>query len=177
MPYLESVIEARNRAEQFESDIGAELDANREQEEDEGREEGEHENPDMAVKDPTTSGALNIDPTADSRYAGFRRIEVQSDNELLAKLRSLDPEPRFAVDKAVEYARRLKMAENQLGKNEWPSQLNLLIIGDGGTGKSHVIDVMSQLLHCTLKTRGYDPNQPCVLRLAFTGNAALLIKG
>jgi hypothetical protein len=36
---------------------------------------------------------------------------------------------------------------------------------------------MSQLLHNTFKTSGDDPDQPYVLRLAFTGNAALLILG
>ena len=177
MPYLDSVIMARERAEQFESDVGADLDANKEQEDDMANDEGEHDNPDMAVKDPATSGALNDSPTDVTRSAGFRRIEVQDDGVLYAKLRSLDPEQRFVVDTAVQYARRLKMAFNQVGKNRLPEQLNLLVIGDGGTGKSHVIDVMSQLLHNTFKTSGDDPAQPYVLRLAFTGNAALLIRG
>ena len=177
MPYLDSVIVARERAEQFECDVGADLDANREQEDDMANDEGEHDNPDMAVKDPATSGALNDGPADVARSSGFRRIEVQDDGVLYAKLRNLDPEQRFVVDTAVQYARRLKMAFNQVGKNKFPEQLNLLVIGDGGTGKSHVIDVMSQLLHNTFKTSGDDPDQPYVLRLAFTGNAALLIRG
>ena len=53
MPYLKSVAEARERAEEFLSNIGDELGPNKEQEEEESRAEGVKEHPDLGHKDPT----------------------------------------------------------------------------------------------------------------------------
>ena len=53
----------------------------------------------------------------------------------------------------------------------------MLVHGNAGTGKSHVIDVLSQLLHKNFKRSGDNPNHPYVLRLAYTGSAADLISG
>ena len=49
--------------------------------------------------------------------------------------------------------------------------------GGAGTGKSTVIDVLSQSLEKIFRTPGDNPNHPYLIRAAFTGNAALIIKG
>ena len=43
----------------------------------------------------------------------------------------------------------------------------MVVLGNGGTGKSHVIDILSQLLQKTFSRSGDDPDHPYVLRLAF----------
>ena len=53
----------------------------------------------------------------------------------------------------------------------------MAVIGGAGTGKSHVIDVLSQILEKTFRTSGDVSNSPYVLKLAFTGNAAAIIGG
>ena len=178
LPHLESVTTGREKAEQFASDIGDILDANKELEDDIAQDEGEHEIPEMAVKDPASSGALNVEqPSSKSNNGAYRRIEVQDDKELYEKVRHLDPEQRFVIDKAMAFARQFVRADNQVGKNDWPSPPQMVVLGNGGTGKSHVIDILSQLLQKTFSRSGDDPDHPYILRLAFTGNAALLIKG
>lgn len=62
-------------------------------------------------------------------------------------------------------------------KPHGPTPPLLLVHGNAGTGKSHVIDVLSQLLQRTFQRSGDEPDHPYILRLALTGNAASLIKG
>ena len=177
-PHLESVTEGREKAEQLVSDIGDILDANKELEDDIAQQEGEHEIPEMAVKDPASSGILNVDqPPSTLNNGTYRKIDVQDDKELYAKVRGLDFEQRFVIDKAMTFARQFVRADNQIGKNDWPAPPQMVVLGNGGTGKSHVIDILSQLLQKTFSRSGDNPDHPYVLRLAFTGNAALLIKG
>ena len=177
MPHIDNVIEGRERAEQFISDIGDELDANNEIEQDRAQEEGNYDNPEMAFKNPQTSGIIDADIPLQNSKTTFRKIEVQSDNALKAKLETLDPDQRRVIDIALEYAQNFKTADNQRGEHEWPIPPRLLVLGNGGTGKSHVIDIASQLLHKTFCRSGDNPDHPYVLKLAFTGNAALIIKG
>ena len=53
----------------------------------------------------------------------------------------------------------------------------LFVHGGAGTGKSHLINVMCQSLEKVFRTRGDDPSNPYILKLAFTGSAAKLIDG
>ena len=177
LPHFDSVSAGREKGEKLASDIGDILDANREQEDDAALEEGEHHNPAMAVIEPTLDQLLNSDPPSKSTRGAYRQIDVQDDASLSAKIRTLDPEQRFSVDKVMDFARRVRRAENQPGKNERPTPPHLVVLGNGGTGKSHVIDVLSQLLQKTLSKSGDNPDHPYIVRVAFTGNASLLIKG
>ena len=53
----------------------------------------------------------------------------------------------------------------------------VIVHGGAGTGKSTVIDVLSQMLEKIFRQAGDDPNHPYIIRAAFTGNAALIIRG
>ena len=52
MPYLDGVIEAREKAEEFISSIGDELDSNKEKENDEADNLGQTDHPELNFKDP-----------------------------------------------------------------------------------------------------------------------------
>ena len=171
MPYLKSVIEARDRAHEFLSNIGDQLDPNKEQIDEEDRAEGITEHPDLGHKDPTD---YLVDEQPENNT--FRRIELQSESEIFAKLRTLDKDQRQVVDVMYNYARQFQLAKKHKN-NAWPTPPLLMVHGGAGTGKSHVIDCVSQLLEKVFRTPGDNPNHPYILKLAFTGNAASIING
>ena len=175
MPHIDPVTEGRERAEEFISNIGDKLDPNKEQEDQLAKEEGEHENLDMAVKDPTLSGIMTDETVVTSGDRTFRKIELQDDKELFAKTRTLDVDQRAVIDKVVGFARQYQRALAR--KNPWPKSPELIVHGGAGSGKSHVIDVLSQLLEKVFRTSGDDPNCPYILKLAFTGNAGSIVHG
>ena len=80
---------ARERAEEIiSSDIGAILDGNQEQENDECDEEGIHEHPELFVKDPAgIKNDLNCDFSPGNIY---RRIELETNEDLNSKAQRLD---------------------------------------------------------------------------------------
>ena len=172
MPYLKTVSEARERAEEFLSNIGDEMDPTKEQLEEEHRAEGVKEHPDLNVKDPS----MFLDDGLSESNKTFRSIELQSDSEMSTKLRSLDADQRAVVDKMYNYAVQFSLAQKKKD-NPWPKPPLLMVHGGAGTGKSHVIDCVSQLVEKVFRTPGDDPSHPYVLKLAFTGNAASIIKG
>ena len=172
MPYLKSVVEARAKAHEFLSNIGDEIDPTKEQEEEEDRAEGVRDHPDLGHTDPTDfveDGQSENDNT-------FRRIELQPDSELFSKLRTLDIDQRHVVDVMYNYARQYQLAKKHK-HNPWPTPPLLMVHGGAGTGKSHVIECVSQLQEKVFRTPGDNPNHPYILKLAFTGNAASIING
>ena len=176
LPHLESVTDGRERADEFLAEVGVEMDPMNEQNEDIAREEGEHDDDEMAVLDPGTSGVIrdtvetNIDRT-------YRKIDIEPEEDLQAKVRSLDKEQRTVIDHLVGFARNFKMYEERKAENPKPVSPLILVHGNAGTGKSHVIDILSQLLEKTFRRSGDSPEHPYILRLAFTGVAADLISG
>lgn len=143
MPHLDTVIEAREQAEQFISNIGDDLDGNKKQENEEAMEEGEQEHPDMAVKHP--SGLFSDDHDSTSGDQTFRRIDLQNDNELHSKIKTLDIDQRAVLDKGLQFARQYQRARKH--GDPWPTPPLLIVHGGAGSGKSHIIDVLSQMLN------------------------------
>ena len=174
MPHFQKVVDAREKAEEFLSNIGDELDPNKEQEEAECQEEGVRDHPDLDILDPT--GTLNEEPVISPGDRTFRKIELQSDNELYQKIRSLDPEQKKVLDIGLQFSQDFMRAIKKK-ENKWPKPPLVAVLGGAGSGKSHVIDVLSQMIDKTFRSPGEDPNFPYVLKLAFTGNAAAIITG
>ena len=97
------------------SNIGDELDPNKEQEEAECQEEGVRDHPDLDILDPT--GTLNEEPVISPGDRTFRKIELQSDNDLYQKIRSLDPEQKKVLDIGLQFSqdfmKSMKKKENK----------------------------------------------------------------
>ena len=53
----------------------------------------------------------------------------------------------------------------------------LIVQGGAGTGKSLLIDALTQQVEKILRKSGDDPSHPYILKLAYTGTAAANIKG
>ena len=79
------------------------------------------------------------------------------------------------LDIAVDFAKNVRKAKN--GRLPHPKAPLVIVQGGAGTGKSTVIDAMSQHIEQILRTEGDDPNNPYLVKAAFTGTAAANIKG
>ena len=53
----------------------------------------------------------------------------------------------------------------------------MVVQGGAGTGKSTVINILSQQMEKILRTSGDNPDNPYIIKTAFTGTAAENIKG
>ena len=127
MPYLKPVTEAREKAEEFLSNIGETIDAQGEQDADVENDMGEKEHPDLAIKDP--SSFLNDNPQ--EAPSTFRKITLNSDSELHSKIRGLDIDQRAVVDRMFKYAVEYGLAK--LKKfNPWPVPPLLMVQGGAG---------------------------------------------
>ena len=81
----------------------------------------------------------------------------------------------MVIDIGVTYAKKyIQASKNNLARPKAPL---VIVHGGAGTGKSTVIDALSSVTEKILRKAGDDPNHPYILRTAFTGNAALIIKG
>ena len=81
----------------------------------------------------------------------YRNIDVEEDENIQAKVQGLDKEQRAVIDDLVGYAIKYQMYEERKYENPKPAPPFMLVNGNAGTGKAHVIDVLSQLLHTISK--------------------------
>ena len=174
MKHLTQVEENRARAEEILfNEMGDKLDANKEQEEDDDLLEGVHEHPQLLVLDPTElQENLKLD---NSDHNLFMKTDLLDDEEMSAKIRNLDIDQRMVVDIGVNYAKKFVQSVNRQQKR--PTAPLVIVHGGAGTGKSTVIDVLSQSMEKIFRSPGDNPNHPYLIRAAFTGNAASIIKG
>ena len=105
----------------------------------------------------------------------FKRIEVDDDEILEMKTRSLDNDQLFVVEEIIDYCKKYRRA--RVDKNDMPTPLFRKIVGSAGTGKSFVINIAAQWCEKLLRSSGDNIDQPYVVRAAFMGGAAANIGG
>jgi exonuclease III len=109
------------------------------------------------------------------RISEYGRVIIPSKAELIQKTRGLDKDQRKVVDIALKYARDIK--KSRIKRKAGPPPPHLMVHGTAGTGKSTVIHLVAEWIVSTLQQAGDSPDQPYVLKTAFTGTAASGIGG
>ena len=180
MEYLESVEEARimlaqveNEIDEFLAETAAALDPQGEQDNDDCQEEGVMDHPDFLHLDPSLLGQ----ETEENQKASspFIRIELSDVQDLHKEIANLDKYQREVVNISVKYARDL--VKTRKAGNRPPVPPLLMVHGGAGAGKSTVINLVAKLVTNILTKEEDNPDQPYVLKAAFTGTAASNIGG
>ena len=173
LPFVTKVQDAREFADGMMSNIADQMDPENELFGDEDETIGVLVDPEHYLKNPEGILEENYPNIQKEKY---RKIEFDSDEKLLDKICNLDREQRMAFEVGVKYGRDYVKASKK-PDNKWPDPPLLLVHGGAGTGKSHVIDVLSQTLEKIFRKSGDKPDEPYILKLAFTGSAAKIING
>ena len=173
MEHLESVQEGTDRArEVVDSNAGISMDPENEQNNADCQMELPSEHPDFLAKNPEDLQVNHCDPSLPSAY---KRIDLDSEEQIEAMTLSLDKEQRLVLDIGVDYVKNLVKARKA---GSLPPKAPLLIVqGGAGTGKSTVINALSQQMEKILRKSGDDPTHPYIIKCAFTGTAAANIMG
>ena len=174
MEHLESVEEARLMVEastkqvDFEI-IGAELNAEKEQDQADCIDEGQSQHPDYLHMD--TDGLDNHD----KKDSLFKKVTLPSILDLRRDTQKLDEFQREILDRVIKYSRDIVKARRD-GNTE-PSPIYTMVHGGAGAGKSTVIHLLAKWSHHILSQSGDNEECPYVLKTAFTGTAASNIEG
>ena len=173
MEHLESVEEGTEKAKEFmDSNAGSLIDPQNEQDNAECEEEEEVEHPDFLIKDPD---GLPEGQAETSLSASYKRIELYNDEKIESLTLRLHDEQRFVLDVGVNFAKNIVKSKNA---KYLPPRAPLMVVqGGAGTGKSTIIDAMSQQMERIFRTPGDNPHHPYIIKCAFTGTAAANILG
>ena len=112
---------------------------------------------------------------AEKSDALFKRIEVDGLEQLHERTLNLDGDQYFVLEKVINYVKKYK--RSLLTKTPLPEPLRLKVLGGAGSGKSHLIDLISQWVEHLLRTEGDNLDHPYIIKTAFTGTAACNIGG
>ena len=178
MEYLESVEEARYYVEEALEklnleEVGATLDAAKEQEQSECEELMAELHPEYAHIH--TDNVDKDEPPAERETHIYSKIDIPDINELKAKTRRLDQYQREVLNVAIKYAKDLVKSRRET--NPRPRGPLYMVHGGAGSGKTFLIKLIAEWVHHTLQQPGDSMDQPYVLKTAFTGTAASLIEG
>ena len=106
----------------------------------------------------------------------YRKLELKDQNVLEQETCKLDKWQRQVIDHGLRYyVKGLRKCIKSHGNTPRPE--NLVVIGGAGSGKSTVIECLTQWCHRILEMAGDDPNSPYILKAATTGAASSLIEG
>lgn len=142
----------------------------------EQQEEGSTEAEEYAISDP----ANHPEP---QHYESFksqlhitseRQQSIMPDNEYLPLIRSLNEEQRLIFGKVYEWCFQKLTC---VSTGEEPNQILTFITGGAGTGKSHLIKALYQMITKMLRSQVDTPEEVVCLLTAPTGTAARNIHG
>ena len=104
-----------------------------------------------------------------------KRIDLKDDDQLMMEAQNLDRYQRKTLDIGLEYARDIVKARNH--DNLLPGAPHVIVLGGAGSGKSTVINCLTQWVHKNLQKPGDEPQAPYILPTATTGAASVIIEG
>ena len=158
------------------TEIGLDMDPAGEQEDEEARVEGGHQDEELEILNPHQ---YNINKEMDKQGSIFRKIDLPSKGDMHKACWKLDKYQQITLELFIRYARDIMKAEKG---NKAPQQILLVVSGGAGSGKSTVIESLEAWLTYILSGHevgqsGYSTDQPILLKCAFTGAAAVNIGG
>jgi DNA replication protein DnaC len=179
MPYTDGVEEARhyvqeamNEERTTVNDIGDELDPEQEKEIMECDDGEEILHPDFVQVNPDE---MEFENNVKQVKRTLRRIEVKTADEILKEARNLDACQKRALHVALNFAQDVIISRK--GKIPYPGAPFMMVHGGAGSGKSTLINVISQHFHHIMLRDGDDLDCPYVLLSAYTGTAAANVDG
>ena len=116
-----------------------------------------------------------VDDSNPATEGVYKHIEIQEGKILRERTDSLDEDQKCVIDIGITYAKDI--IKFRTGKAPLPAPPLLVVQGSAGSGKSHVIDLLSQWIELLLRAAGDSPSQPYVIKCAFAGTAAAKIGG
>merc|ERR1711954_459615 len=175
MEFLQMVEEGRENAEEILSEeIAEELDAENAQDNAECAEEGPSQVEEFIAMDSSNlAGTIYNNHLATDGF--YKHIEIEDEFTLRKRTDDLDADQKVVIDMALTYAKDL--LKSRSGSCQHPKPPLLAIQGGAGSGKSHVIDILSQWMTLTLRVSGDNPDHPYVLKCAYAGTATSKIGG
>ena len=146
LPFAQGVEEARYNVQQamqndgqVSANIGEVLDPEQEQEIEECEEGEEVPHPDYAHLNPED---FEIDNNLKQVKTSFRKIQLKTNDERLEEARQLDQFQKKALNVAMNFA--VDVITSRKGKMSYPRAPFIMVHGGAGSGKSTVINVISQ---------------------------------
>jgi hypothetical protein len=165
LPFAQGVEEARYNGqqamqnnEQLTNNIGEVLDPEQEQEIEDCQEGEDLLHPDFIQLNPDD---LEIDSNLNQVRKTLRKIQIKTDDERLEEARQLDHFQKKALNVAVNFA--VDIIISRKGKISYPKAPFIMVHGGAGSGKSTLINVISQHVHHILRRDGDDPDCPYIL--------------
>jgi hypothetical protein len=181
MEHLSAVEEARSMVQNLDTpadltEIGLDVDPTGEQENEEARGEGDHQDEELEVLNPNQ---YNITKEVDKQGSLFRKIVLPPKEEMHKKFRNLDKYQQMTAELCIRHARDIIKAEKG---NRPPEQILLVVSGGAGSGKSTLIECLEIWVNYILSglesgESGHTTDQPLLIKCAFTGAAADNIGG
>ena len=170
MKHLDSVVEGTERAKDtMNSEVEDMIDPAFAQDQDDCEMEGFIEYSEFSHKDPS-----NLEVCTEPKQS-FRSIELYDMSTLDNLIKNLDDDQRIVLDLGVQFAKTVVKNKYASGLTAHPELI--VVQGGAGTGKSMVIDVLSQQMEYIFRSPGDNPDHPYIIKAAFTGTAAANIKG
>ena len=176
MPYAQGVEEARHYVQEAQNNdrtnVGDRLDPEQEQEIVECEDDEQIIHPDFVLINPDE---LEFDSNIVQVKKTLRSIEIKTADEILKEARQLDEFQKKALHVAINFVQNVIIARK--GNIPYPKAPFMMVHGGAGSGKSTLINVISQYTHQIMKREGDDPDCPYILLSAYTGAAASNIEG
>ena len=176
MKYQQKVEENQAKAQaEYDAAIGDILDSTKEQDMTDCRDEGMQDPDDFVALDPSLA-PRDKSELCEIKASKYVKIELHNLDDLLIKTRNMDTDQRRIVRIGVEFASNVRKSRNKKGVKR-PSPPYIVVQGSAGSGKSFVINTMTEWMERIFRQTGDNPNYPYILRLAYTGTAANIISG
>ena len=105
--------------------------------------------------------------------SSFKRIMIDTDEEMRRDVRNFSSEQRTAFDMFIKFCKDVKRSRKN--PEPEPDPPRVIVHGGGGVGKSYLIKTLAKWAEFYLLEEGDQPLHPRVLLLAPTGKAASLI--